>query len=95
MKKEKVQEAIRNFSLFKTEQNRREVFEYKKDYKYYCRKRKQKFNTDRSIQMNETRKKNPKEFWKLFKRKNTNTQTNLTDSDFFEYFKKLSSEIAR
>ena len=30
MKKETVQGAIRNFNLFKTEQNRREVFEYKK-----------------------------------------------------------------
>ena len=27
-------------------------------------------------------------------KENTNTQTNLTDNDFFEYFKKLSSEIA-
>lgn len=94
VKKEKMQEAIRNFNLLKTDQNRKEVFERKKDYKYYCRKCKQKFNRGRCKQMDDMRKKKPREFWKLFRGKNSNTQNNLSENDFFEYFKKLSSEIS-
>lgn len=94
LKKEKLQEAIRDFNLQKNEQNRRKVFECRKDYRYYCRKCKQKFKRDRCKQMNDLRKKNPKEFWKLFKQKRLNAHTNLSENDFFEYFQQLSSEIS-
>ena len=69
-KKKKKQEAIRNSNLQKNEQNRRKVFACRKDYKYYCRKCKSKFKRDRCKQMNDLRKRKPKEFWKLVKRKN-------------------------
>ena len=67
-KKQKVQESIRDYNLNKTAENRRKVFEARKDYKYFCRKSKQNFNRDRCNQMNNMRKKKPKIFWKLFKR---------------------------
>ena len=44
--------------------------------------------------MNDLRKKKPKEFWKLFKRKKPDSKTNLSENGFYEYFKQLSSEIA-
>ena len=53
-----------------------------------------KFKRDRCKTMNELRKKKPKEFWKLFKRKRPDSKTNLSENDFYEYFKQLSSEIA-
>ena len=68
-KKQTVQEAIRDFNLFKSEDNRKKVYEAKRDYKYYCRKCKQDFNRERCKQMNDMRKKKPKEFWKIFKNK--------------------------
>ena len=92
-KKQKVQESIRDYNLNKTAENRRKVFEARKDYKYFCRKSKQNFNRDRCNQMNNMRKKKPKDFWKLFKRNKKSNQTNLSENDFYEYFKHLSSEI--
>ena len=43
--------------------------------------------------MNEIRKNKPKEFWKAFKRKNQSPLNNISNNEFFEYFKNLSSEI--
>ena len=94
LKKQRVQEAVRDFNLFKSEENRKNVFEARKDYKYYCRKCKQNFNRERCKQMNEMRKKKPKEFWKIFKSKKIRENSNISENDFFEYFKDLSSEIA-
>ena len=68
-KKQRVQEAVRDFNLFKSKENRENVFEARKDYKYYCRKCKQIFNREKCKQMNEVRKKKTKEFWKNFKSK--------------------------
>lgn len=42
--------------------------------------------------MNELRKKKPKEFWKIFKCKKPSLNHDISDKDFFEYFKRLSSE---
>ena len=92
-KEQKVQESIRDHNLNKTAENRRNVFEARKDYKYFCRKSKQNCNRDRCKQMNNMRKKKPKDFWKLFKRNKKSSQTNLSENDFYEYFKHLSSEI--
>ena len=94
LKKPRVQEAVRDFNLFKSEENRKNVFEAKKDYKYYCRKCKQNFNRERCKHMNEMRKKKPKEFWKIFKSKKIRENSNLSENEFFDYFKDLSSEIA-
>ena len=40
----------------------------KKDYKYYCRSCKLKYSYEQGRKMNETRRKQPKQFWKIFKR---------------------------
>ena len=93
-KKQTVQEAIRDFNLFKSEDNRKKVYEAKRDYKYYCRKCKQDFNRERCKQMNDMRKKKPKELWKIFKNKKIRENSKLSENDFFHYFKDLSSEIA-
>ena len=42
--------------------------------------------------MNYLRKKKPKEFWKIFKRKKSSPNHDISDADFFDYFKRLSSE---
>ena len=41
----------------------------------------------------EMRRKKPKEFWKIFKQKKFGQKSNLTENDFYEYFKNLSAEI--
>ena len=80
--------------MFKSEDNRKKVYEAKRDYKYYCRKCKQDFNRERCKQMNDMRKKKPKEFWKIFKNKKIRENSKLSENDFFHYFKDLSFEIA-
>ena len=60
-------EAPKEYNLLKSEETRKKVLDNKKDYKYLCRKKKQKYFVDRGRKMNELRKKKPKEFWKIFK----------------------------
>ena len=91
-KKQTVKEALKEYNIFKSEETRKNVLDSKKDYKYLCRKKKQKYFVDRGRKMNTLRKKKPKEFWKIFKRKKSSPNHDITDNDFFEYFKQLSSE---
>ena len=93
MKRLKVREAVREYNNCKTAQNRSNVFACKKDYKYQCRKSKLKYNRERYRNMNEVRRKNPKQFWKIFKGRKHSPDNNISDQDFYEYFKNLSSEI--
>ena len=65
----------------------------KKDYKYTCRKTKLKYNNDLSKQMNSMRRKSPREFWKLFKRKTASQSSDtISLSEFHNYFSKLADE---
>ena len=91
-KKQIVYEALKEYNLLKSEETRKKVLDNKKDYKYLCRKKKQKYFVDRGRKMNELRKKKPKEFWKIFKCKKPSLNHDISDKDFFEYFKRLSSE---
>ena len=56
LKKQVLHEAIRDFNLNKNDLNCRKVFDCRKDYIYYCRKCKLKFQRGRCKQMNEIRK---------------------------------------
>ena len=93
LKKLKVREAVKAYNVCKTAENRNKVFACKKDFKYHCRKRKQKYNQERYKKMNEVRQKNPKQFWKIFKSRKSSPENNISDQEFFEYFRNLSSEI--
>ena len=93
LKKLKVREALREYNNSQTAQHRNKVFACKKDYKYQCRKSKQKYNRERYRNMNEVRRKNPKQFWKIFKSRKYSPKNNISDQAFYEYFKNLSSEI--
>ena len=65
----------------------------KKDYKYACRKTKLKYNSDQSKRMNNMRRKSPREFWKLFKRKpSSQISDTIPLSEFSDYFSKLADE---
>ena len=91
-KKQAVKEALKEHNIFKSEETRKSVLDSKKDYEYLCRKKKQIYFVDRGRKMNTLRKKKPKEFGKIFKRKKSSPNHDITGNDFFEYFKKLSSE---
>ena len=42
--------------------------------------------------MNELRNKKPKEFWKIFRRKKPSPKHDISDDEFYQYFKRLTSE---
>ena len=69
------------------------MLDAKKDYKYFCRKCKLKYKYDQGKNMNEMRKQQPREFWRLFKNKsNTETGHEISLDDFCHYFRSLASE---
>ena len=62
-----------------------------KGYKYFCRKKKLKFQRDRCLKMNEIRRKQPRKFWKLFKQKRNSPKNDISLDQFFDHFKNLAS----
>ena len=61
--------AIRQYNLTLSSEDRSAVLNAKKDYKYQCRRSKLEFNRQRSKKVNALRRKSPKEFWKIFSNK--------------------------
>ena len=68
-KREYYQNMLYNYNLNRNRETREIMLAAKKDYKYYCRSCKLRYSYDQGQKMNELRKKKPKEFWNLFKRK--------------------------
>ena len=86
-------EAVYNFNLHRNEDTRKMMMAAKKDYKYCCRSSKQKYRYEQGRRMNEFKKKQPREFWKLFKSKTkTNEGQDIPITDFHEYFRTLSNQ---
>ena len=88
-------EARYNFNLHKNNETRKQIMNAKKDYKYYCRTCKLKYSFEQG-QKNERNaiKKQPREFWKLFKgtrKRQTETGQDVPINDFYRYFCSLSS----
>ena len=91
--REKVIECLKQFNGYKTTESRTEYLKSKKEYKYMCRKFKQRFNRERCKEMNHLSKRQPKEFWKLFKDKTKSNSHNVTSQEFYNHFMTLMSEI--
>ena len=91
-KKHDIREALKEYNLSKSAQTRKLLLDRKKDYKYFCRQKKQKFLIERGRKMNELRNKKPKEFWKIFRRKKPSPKHDISDDEFYQYFKRLTSE---
>ena len=91
-KRIKIQDDVREFNRVKNAENRKRIFDCKRDYKYFWRKIKQHYLTERRRKMNNLRKRKPKDFWKIFRNKQNTCSHNISDTEFFNYFKELSSE---
>ena len=92
-KKSIINKCLDTYNRSKTAQNRKVVLKARKDYKYFCRKRKQRFQRERCLKMDDMRRNNPKGFWKYFKKKpnSSSGKNNVSLEQFFEYFKDLAS----
>ena len=87
-----VVESLKAFNKNKSNENREILYKCKKDYKYLCRKTKQKFNRDRCSKIEDLRKKKPKEFWNLFKKHKSASAMNISLDQFYEHFQNVAAE---
>ncbi|MCG8049041.1 MAG: reverse transcriptase family protein, partial [Candidatus Thiodiazotropha endolucinida] len=90
-KKSVLKDKIHIYNRLKSAENRADVFKARKDYKFFCRKQKNKFQRDRCKQMDKIRRENPKEFWNFFQQKSTRKETDITLNQFFNHFQELAS----
>ena len=93
-KREIYKEKLYNFNLNRNAESRKIMLDAKKDYKYYCRSCKLKYSYEQGRRMNEMRKKQPRQFWKTFKRNKRSQSESVPINDFFNYFKSLASDGA-
>ena len=71
--------------------NRSILVTSKRNYKQYERKLKREYTRYQGDKIEYLKKKNPKEFYKLFRKKKGNPVSSLNISGFYEHFKQLSS----
>ena len=90
-KKSFVKAAVRAYNSEHNRENRESVFKARKDYKYFCRKKKMQFQRERCRQMDEIRRKDPRKFWKMFKQKRESPKNDIPLNQSFDHFKNLAS----
>jgi hypothetical protein len=79
--------ALKTFNTNKTNYNRVTLAEFKKAYKMCAARSKRRFLRQEGNVLTTLKRINPKEFYKLFKRKrNKNTRCPLSTDNFREYF---------
>jgi len=86
--------AIRQYNLTLSTEDRSAVLNAKKDYRYLCRTSKLQFNRQRCKNMNALRRKSPKEFWKIFSNKTCDSSSGcISTQEFKNYFESLMSNM--
>jgi len=81
------QQAVRQFNITLSEEDRVLLYNAKKNYKYQCRRSNNLFNNARCRKMNEMRRRSPKEFWRLFKFSHSGSVgDNISNEDFKKLF---------
>ena len=89
---ENYQNMLYNYNLNRNNETRKIMLATKKDYKYCCRSCKLKYSYEQGRKMNEMRRKQPKQFWKIFKRNKTSQCDEVPINEFFDYFKSFASQ---
>ena len=88
-------EALRIYNLEKSVENHRMLMEKKRSYKVLAIRLKRQYKRQEGNMIEYIRKRNPKEFYKLFsKRKNTiNSSSKIKIDQFVEHFRNLNSNV--
>ena len=94
-------ECVRKYKLYKTAlwqfnkdksfQNRMNLANAKTVYKTYEAKMKRHYFRQEGNMLDNMKRDNPKQFYKIFWKKRTTCKTNLNVNDFFHYFSNLMS----
>lgn len=67
------------------------MLQRKKDYKYYCRACKVRYNREQGRKLRELKKKRPREFWNTFKHKSSDETSEISLQEFYDHFRSLAS----
>lgn len=81
--------ALHKFNKMKSAANHVSLIQKKAEYKKYSIRVKRKYKRQQGNMLSYIRNHNPKMFYKTFKTKNKNISSNITTSQFYEYFKNL------
>ena len=83
--------ALAKFNRNKTFANRIYLANVKSTYKSYEAKMKRSYHRQEGNMLDNMKRKNPKQFYKFFRKKRKFKKSNLTVEDFFQYFSNLMS----
>jgi hypothetical protein len=86
-------EATRLFNSCKSDSNRIQLCESKKQYKHLIRKKKNAFKKQKMLELEKLKKNKPKDFWKYFKKKAHNFNSGISLEEFKNYFSNLSNDF--
>ena len=81
---------LRLFNIVHSHHNRSALVTAKRNYKCYERKLKREYIRFEGNKLQYLKKKNPREFYKLFRNKKRNPPSSPDISEFYEHFKRLS-----
>lgn len=92
--RETYRDAPAQFYLHNSPQNKEQLLNRKRDYKYCCRITKRKYFRMQGLKLADMKRKNPREFWKLF-RSTSQKQTNedISLEQFLQHFKSLTTDL--
>ena len=65
----------------------------KREYRNTCKQHKLQFNRMLCLEMNDIRSKQPKRFWKMFKKKGADKSCSVSINDFYVHFKNLAQSV--
>ena len=86
-------ECLRNFNLFKSDENRQAMCHQKSKYKKLIKKKKRLFHFHKVHAIEKLKHAKPREFWKLFCKKKENSSKISLDS-FFDYFSDMQQNLS-
>ena len=92
-KRKEYKEAIYEFNAQRNDDTRSKMLCKKREYRKTCKQHKLQFNRMLCLEMNDIRSKQPKRFWKMFKKKGADKSCNVSINDFFVHFKNLAQSV--
>lgn len=85
-------QALRVFNKSKNDANREYFCTCKKKYKDLCRRTRRRYELKKISDIEQLRFSKPKQFWKYFKKRSTNTGNGVPLNDFLNYFSTLGGD---
>ncbi len=86
-------QALRDFNNCRSDENRYNLCDEKKTYKTFIKKKKNLYVDSKRKEIENMRHSKPRDFWKLFKRKNSHSQNKILLEDFRDHFSSIADDL--